>query len=283
MADDIAYEIVDGSGGRKTRTGWELDRIATVYNIDITVPASAVILYAVDVLENDGIIIGSAHPSRSTLFLSDFELGGISTEAVDVRLIYKEYPFGDQVIRVGATTSQVVTNQGFLVNQTTKAVATSLSDMQVKYTFPADYEGVNKDVYKGKEFETGVESTKLIPERTIVITRQEVITGPAVSEMARDFVGKVNRSGWLLAPGDLSHTWLCNGIEGVSNDNGLSYVITYSFQYREDKWTQTVIYLDPNTGRPPPDVAKGEGNTISSKNTYAMQGNADFNELGLSS
>ncbi len=281
MADEIAYEIVDGSGGRKTRTGWELDRIATVYNIDITVPASAVILYAVDVLEADGVIIGSAHPSRSTLYLSDFELMGISTEAVKVRLVYKEFPFGDEVIRVGAVTSQVVSNMGFLKNQTTKEFATSLTDMSVVFTFPTNYEGVNSALYAGKTMTTGVEATLFIPERTIVVTKQEVVTGGYVSELAREYVGMVNADDWDLAPGDAIGTWLCTGIEGISNDNGLSYTITYSFQYRADQWTQTVIYIDPNTGRPPDDVKLGVGTTISSKNTYAMQGNALFNALGL--
>lgn len=281
MADNIAYEIIDGSGGRKTRTGWELDRIATVYHIDITVPASAVILYAVDVLENDGVIIGSSHPSRSTLYLSDFELLGISTEAVKVRLIYKEYPFGDGVIRVGATTSQVVSNVGLLVNQTTSVPALGVSDMKVKYTFPADYEGVNKEKYAGLEFETGVETSKLVPEQTIIITRQEIITGGDLNNLARTFVGATNSTDWNLVPEDDKRTWLCTGIEGISNDNGLTYIITYSFQYRKDKWDQVVIYIDPNTGRPPPDIAFGEGDVISSKNKYAVQDSEDFNGLGL--
>ncbi len=140
MADDIAYEIVEGSGGRKTRRGWILDRIATVYNIDITVPASAVILYAVDVLENDGVVIGSVHPSRAGLYLTDFELAGLSTDGVKVRLIYKDFPFADTNIRIGATVNQVVTNRGFLVNEGTDRPAATLSDMHVKYTFPAERE-----------------------------------------------------------------------------------------------------------------------------------------------
>ncbi len=280
MAGTIAYDIVEGTGGRKTRTGWIIDRIATVYNIT-GVSASAVMLEAVAVLENDGVTINSSHPSLATAFLTDFEPGVQSADTFTVRLIYKEFPFGEEIIRVGATTSQVVTNRGFLVNQTTKTPAVALSDMQVKYTFPANYEGVNKERYASKEFTTGVEGPLFIPERTIVITRQEIITGAALSSLARDFVGRTNDGAWDLAPGDGPNTWLCTGIEGISNDNGLTYVITYSFQFRQDEWNHTVIYMDPNTSRPPPDVAFGAGTTISSKNTYAMQDNVDFNGLGL--
>lgn len=286
MADNIAYDIVDGSGGRKTRTGWILDRIATVYNIDVSVPASKVILYAVDVLNagdltHEPILIGSEHPDREGLYLSDFELAGIDPDAVKVRLVYKEYPFADQVRRVGATTSQVVTNRGYFINPDTGVPWPFLSDMQVKYTFPADYEGVNKEKYAGKEFTTGAESTKLSPESTIVITRQVRIGETELSRLARDFVGKVNKSGWLLAPDDPAYTWLCTGIEGISNDNGSSYVITYSFQYREDYWMQTVLYIDPNTGRPPSDVDYGEGVVPGSKNSYTVQELAEFNILAL--
>ncbi len=294
MADDIAYEIVDGSGGRKTRRGWVLDRIATVHNIDLSVPASAVILYAVDVLEADDVIIGSVHPSRAGLYLTDFELAGIDPDAVKVRLVYKEFPYADTNIRIGATVNQVVTNRGYLVNEATDRPAAALSDMQVKYTFPADYKVGNDTSYANQTYETGAEASKFIPNRTIIVSRQEVFATvpgePAgadiINNLARDFVGTINASGWLVVPQDPAGVWMCMGIEGISNDNGLSFTITYSFQHNEDFWEKTAIYLDPHISRPPPDLAFGTGaaggaTEIGSKNRYAFQKSADFNELGL--
>ncbi len=299
MADNIAYDIVAGSGGRKTRKGWILDRIATVYNIDLSVDANTVILYAVDVLNagdatHEPINIGSEHPARAGLYLTDFLLMGISTEAVKVRLVYKEFPYADRNIRIGATVNQVVTNRGFLVNEATDKPATSLTDMKVKYTFPADYEGVNKEKYAGKTMETGAEASKFIPNRTIIISQQEVFaTVPGeptgadiINNLAEDFVGTINKPGWLVVPQDPAGVWMCMSIEGISNDSGLSYTVTHSFQHNSDFWEQTVIYIDPNTSRPPKDLAVGEVDgegvfQIGSKNRYAFQESADFNDLGL--
>ncbi len=288
MAVQIAIDIIDGDGARKTRTGCQLDRIATVYGLTGTgnqrTMAAIEWIEGGSLLAEGAITINTPHPYKATAYLTDFEPMAISADAVKIRLVYKEYPFGDRVIRVGATTSQVVTNRGFLVNEADDKPATTLTDMKVKYTFPANYEGVNKEKYAGKTFETGVEASRFTPNRTIVVTRQEVVTAQYINDMADDFVGRIGSSGWLLAPGDPAGVWLCAGIEGISNDNGLSYVITYSFQHRSDFWEQTVIYIDPNIGRPPKDLAPGTPGTtteIGSKNRYAVQNSADFNDLGL--
>ncbi len=45
-------------------------------------------------------------------------------------------------------------------------------------------------------------------------------------------------------------TLLCVGIESTSQDNGYSWQITYSFQYKADTWDATVVYIDPETDRP---------------------------------
>ena len=286
MAVQIAIDIIDGDRGRKTRTGCELDRIATVYGLTGTgnqrTMAAIEWLEAGTLLAEGAITINTVHPYKSTAHLTDFEPMAISADTVTIRLVYKEYPFRDRVIRVGATTSQVVTNHGFLVNEADDKPATTLTDMKVKYTFPADYEGVNKEKYASKEFETGAEASKFVLGNTIIVTRQEDISGAALNNKVRDFVGTINNAGWLLAPGDPAGVWLCAGIEGISNDNGLTYVVTYSFQYRADYWEITVVYIDPNTGRPPKDLAFGtsEGD-IGSRNRYAFQESADFNELGL--
>ena len=212
--------------------------------------------------------------------MTDFEPQAITADAVQIRLVYKEYPYSsDDVIRVGATISQVVANLVFLINQTTDERATELSDMKVKYTFPADYEVVK---YAGKTFEKGVEASRFTADRTISVTRQypsSVLDGQGINDLARSYVGKTNASDWEMTPGDALRSWLCAGIEGISNDNGLSYVVAYSFQHRGDGWDKTVIYIDPNDGRPPPDIEFGVGNTISSKNKYAVQESVDFNAI----
>ena len=286
MAVQIAIDIIDGDRGRKTRTGFELDRVATVYGLSGT--GNQRTMAAIEWLEDGSLLaegaitINTPHPYKATAYLTDFEPMAITADAIKIRLVYKEYPFRERVIRIGAVISQVVTNRGFLVNEATDKPAATLTDMQVKYTYPADYKAGDDTSYANQTYQTGVEALKFAPDRTIVVTRQEIVTSQDVNDKAADFVGRIGSSGWLLAPTDPAGVWLCTGIEGISNDNGLSYVITYSFHHRADYWEQTVIYLDPHNGRPPKDLVFGASlGDIGSKNRYAVQNSADFNDLGL--
>lgn len=293
MAVQIAIDIIDGDGARKTRTGSELDRIATVYGLTGT--GNQRTMAAIEWLEGGSLLaegaieINTPHPYKTTARLTDFAPVAITADAVKIRLVYKEFPFAANVIRVGAVTSQVITNFGNFVYQQAAGsheagyVEGATTDMSVTYTFPANYQGVNKQQYAGKTFTTGLEASKFAPERTISITRQidtaglvGITGGQVVNDLARIYVGKTNETDWDVTPGDAPRTWICMGIEGISNDNGLTYIVTYTFQYRADKWDVMVIYLDPNTSRPPSDLVTDTG-----KCKYAVQSTVDFNALGL--
>lgn len=280
----IRADIVDGNDGRKGRHGWELSRIAIVHGISPLLNRWDKLAAAVAEIELTDPI-GAAHPSEflwrnggPVVFLESFEPISLATDIVKVRIIYREFPFFESVYQVGATASQVSTNRGFLVDPELSGVADFISeiltDIQVKHTFPEDY--LDNPSYAGNTYKTGGEATVYVPERTITVTRQVVTSGDAISQLAKNYVGKVNSIVWEFQPSDLSETWLCTGITGVSNDNGVSYTVTYNFTYREDKWYQTIVYIDPNTGRPPIDLVDGEG-----KKLYALQSNIDFNPLGL--
>lgn len=62
---------------------------------------------------------------------------------------------------------------------------------------------------------------------------------------AMEYTGTVNTGRWL--DGD-THTWLCRAINGVSDDGGKSFRVTYEFQYLPDTWDPVVIAVDPTTG-----------------------------------
>lgn len=59
-----------------------------------------------------------------------------------------------------------------------------------------------------------------------------------------EYTGAINSGRWL--DGD-SHTWMCRGINFVSDDGGKSYRVTYDFQYLADTWDPVVIAIDPAT------------------------------------
>ena len=73
---------------------------------------------------------------------------------------------------------------------------------------------------------------------------------------AKRFIGTIN-SGIVF--GDPIHTWLCTRIDGVSDDGGNSYNVSYEFQHNVDTWDATVVYIDPETGKSPPDISVGDG------------------------
>lgn len=281
----IKADIVDGNDGRKGRQGWELSRIATVSGISPLLNGYDKVAVAVGEIEMTDVI-GSPHPSTflykdlgaglvPVVFLESFEPMSLATDVVKIRIIYREFPFNISIYQVGATASQVTTNQGFLTDDSDPPIPEgSLTDITVGHLFPGDYK--DNPVYAGQRFDTGAEATKYIPERSITVTKQEVTTGDAVSALAKDYVGKTNSLVWDFQASDGVREWLCTGITGISNDNGVTYVITYTFQYRADRWDQTVVYIDPNTGRPPTDLVLGRG-----KKLYAMQEQIDFNGLGL--
>jgi len=94
---------------------------------------------------------------------------------------------------------------------------------------------------------------------TIEIQRPEMIVSFSRKEdrspliQARDAVGRVNSQDiGLYARGTL----LLARIDADSDDNGDTFTVQYEFQYRPSGWAQTIVYIDPQTDRPPTDVNK---------------------------
>lgn len=88
-----------------------------------------------------------------------------------------------------------------------------------------------------------------VPNSLITFSRKE-----SASPLSKDITyrNKVNS----VALGSLAaETVLCLGIEGESTDNGLTWNITYNFQYDPDGFNnQIVVYIDPETDRVHNDV-----------------------------
>lgn len=102
------------------------------------------------------------------------------------------------------------------------------------------------------------------------VTRTE-LESPAA--LARAFVGKVNASSFL---GEPAETWLCTAIEGVSEDQGVSYQVTYEFEYRPDGWRAEVVFIDERTNRPVQGLTQGV-----ELRTYQIYQLANFGSLNL--
>lgn len=95
-----------------------------------------------------------------------------------------------------------------------------------------------------------------------------------IGDRARDYVGKVNSVAIFGESG--TRFWLCTRIDGVSDDGGLTYNTAYEFQRHPDTWDATVVYVDPDTGRPVANAVPGQ-----SLKTVQIYQAVDFEELGL--
>lgn len=92
----------------------------------------------------------------------------------------------------------------------------------------------------------------------------------------RAYVGKVNSTTWQ---GDPARTWMCTRATAKLVDNASDpkvWQMDFTFEYDENTWDDetTVIYIDPETGRPPDGIDDPADNGIEIIEYY---GEKDFN------
>lgn len=268
----LYIDIVDGARGRKSQEyGWELERKAIVTGIDSTLAASARLLEAV--LCTVGMPeIGDPHPNVAACILREIIPTAITSEKVELRLVYRERgadtqqdgEWPESTIEVGASAIQIQTSKD-----------KDDTNISVAYHYP-DEEKFGE--WKNATFTTDEVVGKMIPNNTIVVSRRETTTGDFLNWLGKNYVGKINYAGWYLAPGDAAGTWLCTAIRGRSYDGGVTYDVEYNFQYRADAWTENVKFIDHFTGKPPADVIKAAGGGDITVDIYEK---ANFNNLRL--
>lgn len=84
----------------------------------------------------------------------------------------------------------------------------------------------------------------MLPMETVRYMRRE-LRDP--QDKAREYVGTINTIGVF---NDAPHMWMCTRLDGVSDDGGATFNVTYEFQRNPDSWDPWVIYTDPATGKP---------------------------------
>lgn len=92
-------------------------------------------------------------------------------------------------------------------------------------------------------------------------------------QRAKDYVGKVNDDTW---EGGAAGTWLCTRIDSSTDNDGVSYNVSYEFLYNAATWNATVYWTDED-GRPPFDL-----DPLIGIKSYAVYPEADFTALDLS-
>ena len=283
MADEVTIDLVDGNQGRLTDAGWELIRIANVKNVS-GVGSARLIIAA----EAAGMpIIGDAHPSRNTAFLESIDPLSTATDIVKLKLTYKER----------FDTFQIQTSNDVIQDETNFDDGLGIGGdpenpriIQVQYTYPDDYE-YDENLRELKITQSALVS-KFVPQRRLVFRLRELFSP---EDLAAVHVGTVNESLWR---GGNTRTWLCTGIDGTTSDGGIHWDNVYSFQYKRDLWQAVVIFIDPNTAKPPADLIDGPTDNVGvplavgdsggpaqdgefGRKAYAIYDETDFNSLPL--
>lgn len=95
-----------------------------------------------------------------------------------------------------------------------------------------------------------------LPMETVRYMRREVQNPQG---KARLYVGTINGTGVF---NDGPHYWMCTRLDGVSDDGGATFNVTYEFQRNPDSWDPWIIFTDPETGKPvvltPEEATSGE-------------------------
>jgi hypothetical protein len=126
----------------------------------------------------------------------------------------------------------------------------------------------------GSVLQNNLQIPMLSPNTVLEITRQEYRSPLRLSETFRR---RVNSSSWQ---GGDAKTWLCRGIDGVSQSGLARYEVKYTFEYDPDTWTRTEYYVDRYTGKVPDDVKVSKNNDKGIA-TILPYGVKDFSQLGL--
>lgn len=173
----------------------------------------------------------------SQLALTNREVTIVDVGYAEVNLTFLE------VIQAGGPLNASFSIAGAL--QTIKTARDKDGD-DVSVTFNDDVQGGEFDVQ--------------IPQTTLTFDLVEELASPFT--YSHEWVGTVNDGSWA---GGAVGTWMCVAVnvEPFNADaDPPTYRVQYQFQYDPDGWDPEVVYIDPETSKPPPGWAAAVGASI---------------------
>ena len=211
-------------------------------------------------------------------FLESFNPTMISDEEVRFAILYKGYPL--PTFEFSAALSNI--------NSPNDVHGTAAF---VQYAYPSNYVAPSGSVaYAGKTITDGGLISIPMPELTFSVKFIIGAFGPGGGSTPGLTLGSMGDTGYMvIAPAsgqtatevaswftyfegticNGSYTlgvrtgnakqWLINSVRGTTRDGGFTYEMTLTFQFRTQGWDQFVVYINPDTGRPPSDLVPGTG------------------------
>lgn len=188
-------------------------------------------------------------------YLEQFVPEVISPNEVRFRLIYKGYP--RPTYELDTSLAQVESN-----------LDASGNLIVLSYVYPSGY--LLDPRKAGQYFEQGGMISRPIPEMSFTV--KFIITGGTwggiplnateTATLFAQFTGKVNSEDYTIGVVvGTPRQWMVTRVRGVSKDGGVSYEMAMTFQYRKQTWDQLVVYINPDDGKPPPDLLEAGGSS----------------------
>lgn len=129
---------------------------------------------------------------------------------------------------------------------------------------------VNGETLQDETITQPAEVEVQVPQAVLSLQRT---TSSSPLDDALTHVGTINADSFR---GRVSGSWLCTAIEGTSEDSGVTWRVTYEFEYSPSGWDVTVVYIDPETDRPPEVLNNGE-----EIREFTVYPSTTFGDLGL--
>ena len=198
---------------------------------------------------------GASHPLKGHLIVRARNPVAISGKIIQVEIVYKQLGSLDEQPPPG--TNSVVGGETAL-----EQIKTEFDKFgnQITLTHNGITRGGSVNIQR--------------PRDRLTFTRIEQSLAPGV--ITRAFTGKTNLFLWN---GGIPGTWLCDRIPFDQENPTLkppSYRFSYQFKHDPGGWNPQVVFIDPETGEPPPDLVSGEG-----FKTVEIYDQVNFDFLGL--
>lgn len=283
MATSLVSDLIEGASLTLTsQAGYQTTRVMILQDVE-GASGHAVLYNAV----TDALIPvrGTVHPTITGIYVDSITAEPIVDNSnIKVTIIYKPVtndtkpPPTDGTkakgqISFGATVQSVKTNQ--------------------------DYTGgtmwIDNYTKTGKttpEKKVSLEVERLVPQFVVKMSRRESVPGARTQadiintfvSIGKEIVGKLNTSQFLAGA---TGTWLCTRMEGRSEDDNVTYLVDYEFQYNEKGWSVVGSYVDPETKEIPDDVTNVATPDASGVNigngtkSFILYKGSDFNQQQL--
>jgi len=209
-------------------------------------------------------IIGELHPSVPFQIVDSITTEVKGSNEVGLNINYTSAQFAvDEEAQVHITISATV--QAVLTNEFVEGGGKKL--MVLEYEYPPDEDP------EGTPGPKKIVPTATKQQALIVVTLSRLESKDPLNKAVL-FVDKTNERNFL---GTGPRTWLCASINGVSNDGGKTYQVTYVFEFQRESWDVVLAFTDKETGEIPIDVEEQP----EAKKTFQLQFVNDFGDLEL--